>query len=45
MASVEPKGHNLLYWGKDRAARNVNATEQGKADLTGVNKWVGNGTE
>lgn len=40
MAFVEPKRHNLLYWGEDRAARNVNATGQGKA--TGVNKQVGN---
>lgn len=42
MAFVGPKRHNLLYCGEDRAARNVNATGQGKADPTGVNKWVGN---
>lgn len=38
MAFVGPKRYNLLYLGEDRAARNFNATGQGKPDLTGVNK-------
>lgn len=33
---------DTTYCIEDRAARNFNATGQGKADLTGVNKWVGN---